>query len=798
MGKNEIIANKTALKKWVDEKLKATIYDDILRDTFDYKSVKLMEMPSEAQASDLINWDSIALSPANKTLFKLFERSFAMIEAGKNRSDLFKLIYSFPREDEYVKKCKEYYTNKNLLDLDAELIPLNIDENYAKNFVKCLCGRAKSIKKNKNRMLAANRSRFFIIGDVGIGKTTFLNYIFSCTYKYLEKMSVMWIRVDLTKPYLSSLPLNEAINFQLARVAREHYEKSIIDKYFAEISDYVHAEFKKLIENNIIEMKRVDDYIMEYLEEFDPERPEPYNPVMQRGIKRLIEEKYSMIYVIDGLDKLRPGNDFNEKLVQIQKYIIGSKKTKHVYLLVMRNMSHAKLLHSYLTGPENETLASLRQVAKTFVILPPKLRTVVENRIELLIKKWREFLEEEKDDIIVPCQDVDIFNVSEDQDLTEHEKKLLPQLYNSAEWINKDIIGDYYDIFLRFIYRGLTLDDIDNVLKDWDRDRAYRCLKDLVGTNFRNLLQALTRLQKAFIGTIQLENLEPIDVAEMGVALANHDGETSQKFENAKAHIHSILGKYYRAMEVLFGSPNLYSHPYEYQLDENNMIKLEHSIKVSSKTYLYNIFKGANVGNMEEECYNLLSKIRIIQQLCKKGELYEDKIINKINKRFGYPKTHLRIDLQELLYINYIKQSPVTSVDESEYSYQFLPSRIGITFLEKFISENIYLRSIINDILVPVGLEKNFQDPKLYNFDTNRRLWSISQMPRVARFISLIREIERQEKEHFKESYPPEDFEYYKISDKIAESFMDTCRVIISTSPASKFESIYSIFSRQI
>lgn len=634
--KEDYFNNMTLFRSILKERIFEVFQNNPYISIYDFKSVKLETTAKYAlRIQKRYEREQVELSQESNALQRLYERVFFMWEAGRDKEKLFTTLYAFPPDDgsyAYLTKQKV-----NLLNRGEELLPLNLNEEYSDHFLKCLCGRAKTIKNSKSSIDSANRSRFFFIGDIGSGKTTFLNYIFSKNFKYLNAMNVMWVRVDLTKSYQSfteqgeDKPLHEALLFQIARLYRKYYFKA---EESAELVKLLEEGFEQLILSGRLSKDEVKGYIDKFFFEYDRENISELHPVVLQGIKKYVQSKYSFIFLFDGLDNLYAGDWFEHKKMEIQRYILGNEKTKHLYIFVMRTASHADFLESFLLGHEKRTLSSLRKVAKTFRVLAPKLQTIVENRLSLLCDKRDEILDENKDDIIVPEIRGDDIN-----------NKLYQDLKKSVSWINTETIEAYYDIFLRFIFRGLSLEENEALIPDWNKRLAYSALKNVVGENFRVLLDVLSSLHKVFLQTIEGVGLRPPDIVSMSILL-NQEDPSQFNYESHIKNLKKILSRHYRVIPPLMRKKAAYIHPYEYIY--SNEGNLELNPRQDSVTYIFNIFMGANACHKENEPYHLLSKIRILQLLKQGTKADKTEVTENLYSMFGYKKEYLKIDLEEL------------------------------------------------------------------------------------------------------------------------------------------------------
>lgn len=203
------------------ESLKASLVNDKHKifsvEEFSLYDTKLI---SESRPSPLhINTSPVLSSPKSKAILNTFERVFAMWEAGEDKRKVFNDLYAFPP----VQPELSNLAGKNLFELECDMpAPVNLSRKYADYFLSCLVSQAKYINGISSNITSANKSRFFLVGDIGTGKTTFINYIFSRHYEELRRIGVMWIRIDLTKSYHGVKTLDDSASFQLGAALLRH------------------------------------------------------------------------------------------------------------------------------------------------------------------------------------------------------------------------------------------------------------------------------------------------------------------------------------------------------------------------------------------------------------------------------------------------------------------------------------------------------------------------------------------------------------------------------------------------
>lgn len=684
------------------------------------------------------------LSPTSEAVARILERIFQIWEAGANKKGAFKTLYAYPPNSNKYK----HLIGKNLLQIDTnEILPANLSESYADHFLNCLISRAKSIKDNTSAISISNRSRFFLIGDVGTGKTTFISSLFSRNYKALLKHKIMWIRVDLTKTYHSTKNLDKALDYQVSRIVR----KSYFEEYFKHDPDFeqtIRNEYVLSLARGKVTQEEVENYIEEFYENYESEKTTPYHSKIQTGIRKYVQKHYAVIYIYDGFDRLRKGQkEFDKKLSHLQKHILGSEKREHLYIFVMRSTSHARALTKYLST-EIHSNAALRKVSQTFQVLPPKLFDVVRNRLKLLNTHWDRLLVEERHNFIL--SQVQDEKSSNDVNLNELENIML-----SCKWLGEpEDLEHYYHIFLRFIYRGLHLSDHQSQPKYEDLElKTFRALKNVVGNNFRILLSFLTTLLRCYLMIIDNMRLDQISIKNMSIMLQERGPEWSNR------NFRRILARHYLVTQSMLRNQPEYIHPFIYSRNKKDKLSVDIPEKMP---FIFNVYRGANIDKSQNEKYHLLSKVRILQYLGIKSQSHRSDILGYVSNNFGYSFESLHCEMNELTTLGLVGRKPRHN-EIGKMVYEYYLKRPGHHMISKLMFEYSYLEMILNDILVPESNHSDFliENRKQGDRSLNERLKTI---PRIMNFLLLVKAVEEKEKKHFELNAPENEETFSKFS----------------------------------
>lgn len=378
-------------------------------------------------------------------------------------------------------------------------------------------------------------------------------------------------------------------------------------------------------------------------------------------------------------------------------------------------------------------------MSKTFQVIPPKLSQIVNNRLNVLCKIWDTLLYEERHRVLEP--NIEDYALKEDVNLEE-----LQQLMHKCKWMGEFAdLKAYYRIFLLFIYRGLSLSDID--LSDADISnshemsiKAFRALKNVVGSNFRILLSVLVHLLKCFLLVLEQLELDENNIISLSNVIDDH--KTKWDLTDLKR----ILARHYRVVTTLLRERTIYKHPFSYKRNVSGKLMLNLDRNVP---YIFNIFRGVNLTNKRKETFHLLAKIRILQLLKQKEFRDKDVLIQFIAETFGYSKESLLFDLEELTTIGLASQIRKSN-DNGDLYYEFSISRSGKYMIDTLIFEYSFLEIILNDIFIPKCFSKYFILSATSEYRSSSKFMKrIEFIPRVIRFIYLIKIIEKQEKTKF-------------------------------------------------
>jgi hypothetical protein len=704
---------------------------------------------------------------------KVFNYIYAEIENRENRDSVWEDIYAFPPEDSSDEIAENFYDTDLLSNIDT-ISYINVNPNVTTSFVNQLLQKARDNKRTTVNVKASSESsKFFFIGDIGIGKSTFIKYIFSKYQKEIESRGdIFWLHFDLNLQYLRRLSIPEAIKFESAKLFRKNFINGFSDEKLHLFKNFLKGYFNISSDHTGFESKYRD-----YMSNYEPERTQPYDKDIQQGIIRFIEQNYSVIYIIDGLDQLTSNDELIPKIEDI-KDIVSDSRRNGVFIFVMREETHLGFLKSFLGLTDSRDLTRISIDFKRIRIIPAKLYDIIYQRFELLIKLYEDIIKENRSSI---------FNENPadcDEETYLKAQSLINQLKKEGiESVN--ILESYFGLFLMFLTQGIRPEwEID--LNDWDHRAAITQLKDLIGTNFRKLMDAINIIHDVFVESLSISNKSISDVCNLYNTI-RQDPIAFFKRKNDKLieDFNTIFKRHYKVIPMLLEGYSHYSHPfyYEREIYSNNIKLIEN--RTNSK-FIYSIFYPINCEDIPDQ-YSLLVKLRVLQFLLyqQKFEIDENQLINFFIKNFPYKEEKIKQALHELL------KSHLVDIEILSKGYKIKISRIGQNHLKNLVSDFGYLRIILDDILIPSGFEKYFIDPDPEEYMKNKNHWIILQIPRVALFLLLIKKIEKWEEENSE----IDNFHEWSILENIKGSFVKRI-VKICVKPDPELEILKNSFQK--
>lgn len=305
-----------------------------------------------------------------------------------------------------------------------------------------------------------DRQVFILHGPRGAGKTIYLNHLFAINDNTLDKQKVIWVRVNLldefggTEPPLAHWLLSKLslIVFRYFDFGSRHCQKqpqfhiSLLDKLLEYVDKLSIERVKTSYSENISLMQRTF-YSRQELKLDTTHVP---LEIALEILKILNSLGYSMIYVIDGIDRLdltpRFQDKFDHVISELNNLLTVNSLLGGIFLLVMRDESKDDVLER-LQYVHNRG-CKISFIQREFAL--SDFEKIIRRRINYVRKEITERIKTGK----LPMKDWN-------QHLTDFEAHLIKQ-YGGSEFKNYiNEIGDYFGCNHRAKVQLLQLSYLD-------------------------------------------------------------------------------------------------------------------------------------------------------------------------------------------------------------------------------------------------------------------------------------------------------------------------------------------------
>ena len=319
-------------------------------DPFDLSEALVKPLPDEKINSNRFDNGRVPMNAYYP--FNLINRYVVKLLASPNKRREHIELYKYKEHNTFDSEEFIDLFYQDLIGDYCRNFQVNITEKRAKAFLKALLFLSKELTFNyddyHDESQLIKKSRFFLIGEPGTGKTSFLNYILSVyTQEILILQDTIIIRVDLNDAIMQKSNFENLILKKFYWIYRSYlFEKKLyvptkkeLISFFKEkynLSDDDKNDISK-ITRSITKMRSGAKNI-EYL--------------FIRTLMQFLTDKYkvSYIYIIDGLDYITLAEMHDKKfkswLRQVDNYILTNKALRGSYVVTMRNISFQKALEN--------------------------------------------------------------------------------------------------------------------------------------------------------------------------------------------------------------------------------------------------------------------------------------------------------------------------------------------------------------------------------------------------------------------------------------------------------------------
>lgn len=387
------------------------------------------------------------------------------------------------------------------------------------------------------------RSKWVLLGERGVGKTAFLNYLLATKTPYLHEKRVIWVRLDLTKVYDERLSLEQCFHWQALQILYRYYDQttrnSAIHNFGAADSSVFHW-VEKQNHDMIFDLSGDNAALYRYAKNLMGEgkleanefrarlnnarvmflRNEAASVIEENWIfpsildYLVLEKNVSFLFILDGLDQLGLSNGdkkrFDHWMRAVEATVLQEGSLPGAYLVTMR----------YQSWNHHLTEEHFRRSFKPVTVAPVPSKDIWYRKLEYLkdhgaFSLWNlpKRLSHEKyaqliDDFCTAYMEFVSYSLSVGIDGNEARRDIsagfqtLDEIFGSNRRKVFEALSNTVDFFIRILP-----DTFDKVLDRMIAESAKREVDDKVDVNLAkgNLPDAL-RYQYLFIEGLMLEN----------------------------------------------------------------------------------------------------------------------------------------------------------------------------------------------------------------------------------------------------------------------------------------------------
>lgn len=588
------------------------------------------------------------------------------------------------------------------------------------------------LEKSPDELLLINdqddifhKSRIFIFGPRGIGKTFFFSYLLMVNHTHLvDDRRIIWVNVDLSKQ--SSLSVQDQLRLKMCHLIFNKYMKvkynpfniSVSSKNSRlkqriinanpEIGEYTDKEYSDFIRDNLVICKKGaqkigGDFLAFYQGFYD---------------YLCIDHELSFIFVLDGIDQIdltpQKEDTFNRYCNDIISTILDNDYADSgVYLITMRNATVTRF------GGIPHFRYTRKVISETYPV------EVLNNRTAY-IGETAGSLPSVLMSHMAPKQKCDFV---------------------------ENIARGYVDFIIKALAYRFT------GLEEHLTDCGICNLLDFFGRNYRRLFESLKNCLPYFMPLVDRETAT--------MFIENGDSDKLNKFNN------KIGKKHYIAVEGFLLAGYLYMLPnYHYYYDKDKKEFVPRREDLSNKAYLANVFAHPWNGKFPNRTC-LLCGVRILQYLKFNGGCSDElEIVDDVNKMFGYPKSVVRVLIKELEeYLVVSRPDDGDSIVQDEICL----TQSGRYLLKYILVDVEYLYLCLQATPMPKTIIDKSYFPIAPYTDDN---YVIKKIICTTNFVRLIGTLEEKEKDFFTEAMAdnPQGFSFdnfngydFTIADKILD-----------------------------
>lgn len=626
--------------------------------TFNFPSAHFKVQSNDWQNRDGNRKQEIVLSQPRKDFVKILTRSFGHLAANPsvpgNRVALHS-TYTFP--DVVDRSDFDHF------GLDDDVLVANESMQTAESFFletvanAAVGASAEYIRKMMGSAYADpstdaihREDRFLMIGERGIGKTIFLNYLLSQHTAKLHEKKVITVRLDLTKEVQKNLLIEEWLQWKICKIIFTYYDDSKINR------DALHnvndPALEHLIEKEsadlLFNLKSTNELLFAHARSFDPELTHTefvtqfravatdlrsitsttpkeiaikwFFPMMMEFL--LKSNGCSLIIILDGLDQLgltkSDQKRYKTLVKSVKNYLAGEKPLPASFLVTMRPKTFRDQI-----GDDN-----FRRNFQYSVVAKSTAKAIYSTRHSYM--KNAEFFKGK-------------FRTVEK----------LGQNYSNS-------IAGYCNAYIDFatlsLTRSVTPEELQSRAEPHSREIGFAILEAIFGENRRKTFQALSDVSSFFTSVLSKKFEEMLeDTLNIEDFFDSFQPDVSIDIESPYKDLQRYSYLFVEALMLEKPNQSFRREKYTYKID-NEKFKITPILNETNPTrhYLHNIFHHVTSQNLRHKPHVLMGMRSL--QLARKLDVFTPKqLISSLCKVFGYEKPIVQMKFQEMLEDGLIK-----------------------------------------------------------------------------------------------------------------------------------------------
>ena len=565
------------------------------------------------------------------------------------------------------------------------------------------------VGQRKDRLF--NPSRVVLVGDRGVGKTAFLNHLFTVNNKYFDRQSVVWVRCDYTRRADKELTLEERLRWQSLRVIFKYYDRESPHCGTVRSFDFSDGNTKLMLR---LEAAGGGESMSELRRRFHGERSILPHERLPRKVDDsaflatyqylALDEHVGFIHIVDGLDRIglmrEQRDEFLAKREQVRNYLFDSNDgAPQVILVTMRSESVA----------ESTGHLPFRGHVASVVLEPSPIRPMLTRRLAY----------SESRRVLSPDDFPEVTKLAA-------EKYRLRMRQVAAQ-------------FTAFVLQSLTY-SFDR-MTPFELEKGFDLLERVFGTDRRRLFRAMTEVAKYFMnGRADIEKLfDPEGVAD--IPGANFE-ELVQLASSSQ-----IMRKHYLFIEALMlMGRNYHTSRYTYAVrrTEDGKTEIEHERDKGEDIFL-NVYRYPSLGSANRHVA-VFAGCRIIQFLeAHSGQAERHELVSFLRDYFAYPDFIVNSLIDEMKDEG-VLQSGGGGTYRDPDELVLSPDK-GSFLLARLARTLEYINLALQVVPLPANLVRNGYFPIRAYGTTNFVI--DNKIACTINFLRVLRDVEDWEREHF-------------------------------------------------